>query len=102
MNVSLCLVTKPASSRDSSLVKRLYGTLGKPVSHLRNKQHAVGGQGADEDGTGHNAVDHIGPGLKEDGHGKSNSGGDGDQCNYSQNSGRLVDWRVADIAGQPC
>lgn len=52
------------------------------VSCLRNKQHAVGGQSADEDGPSHGAVDHIGPGLEEDGHRKSHGGGDGDQRDH--------------------
>lgn len=47
--------------------------------YLRNKQHAVGGQCADENGSSHSAVDQVGPGLQEDGHRNSHSRGDGDQ-----------------------
>lgn len=50
-------------------------------SHLRHKQHAVGGQRADKNGSSHSAVDQVWPGLQEDGHRNSHGRGDGDQCN---------------------
>jgi len=48
-------------------------------SHLRHEQHAVGGQRADEDGSSHDAVDQVGPGLQEDGHRDGDSRGEGDE-----------------------
>lgn len=72
------------------------------VSNLRHKQHAVGGQCADEDGSSHGAVDQVGPGLQEDGHGDGHSGEEGHQSDECDDGGRLVDWRMADIAGQSC
>lgn len=71
------------------------------ISHLRHKQHAVGSQCADENGSSHSAVDQVGPGLQEDGHGYGHGRGEGDQRDGCNDGGRLVDWRVADVAGQP-
>lgn len=68
-------------------------------SYLRHKQHAVGSQCADENGSSHSAVDQVGPGLQKDGHRNGHSGGEGDQSDDCYNGGRLVNWRVADIAG---
>lgn len=47
--------------------------------YLRHKQHAVGGQCADENCSSHSAVDQVGPGLQEDGHRNGHSRGEGDQ-----------------------
>lgn len=71
------------------------------ISYLRNKQHAVGSQCADENGSGHSAVNQVGPALQEGGHGNGHGRGEGDQSDDCYDGGRLVDWRVADIAGQP-
>ena len=70
------------------------------ATNLRHKQHAVGGQRAEEDGSGHGAADQVGPGLQEDGHGDDHGAGEGDQGDGRQDGGRLVDRRVADVAGQ--
>lgn len=72
----------------------------KNTSHLRHKQHAVGGYCADENGTSHCAVDQVGPGLQENGNGYSHGRGDGNHCDNGQDGGRLVDWGVADVTGQ--
>lgn len=71
-------------------------------SHLGHKQHAVGSQSADEDGSGHSDVNRVGPGLQEDGHRHGHSRKEGDQSDGGHDGGRLVDGRVADVAGQPC
>lgn len=71
-------------------------------SNLRHKQHAVCSQRADEDGSSHGTVDQVGPSLQEDGHGDGDSGRAGDQSDACYDCRRLVDWGVADIAGQPC
>lgn len=76
------------------------GVLAPLSSHLRHKQHAVGGYCADKNGPSHSAVDQVGPGLQENGNGYSHSRGDGNQCDNCQDGGRLVDWRVADVTGQ--
>lgn len=69
-------------------------------SNLRHKQHAVSNQCADEDGSSHCAVDQVGPGLQKYRYRDSYSRGDGNQSDSSYYGGRLVDWRVADVAGQ--
>lgn len=70
-------------------------------ANLRHKQHTVGGQCADKDGSCHGAVEQVGPGRQEDGHWDDHSGGQGYQSNGCYDGGGLVDWRVADVAGQP-
>lgn len=70
-------------------------------SYLRHKQHAVGSQCAGENGSSHGAVDQVGPGLQEYGHRDGHGRGKGDQSDGCYDGGRLVDWRVADCAGQP-
>lgn len=71
------------------------------LSHLRHKQHAVGSQCADENGSSHSAVHQVGPGLQEDGHGDSHNRGERDQGDRCYDGGRLIDWWVAHVAGQP-
>lgn len=70
-------------------------------SYLRHKQHAVGSQCADENGSSHSAINQVGPGLQEDGHRDGHSRKEGDQSDGCHDGGRLVNRRVADVAGQP-
>lgn len=62
-----------------SFLVHLHAYLVQFSSYLRHKQHAVGSQCADENGSSHSAVDQVGPGLQEDGHRNGHSRGDGDQ-----------------------
>lgn len=70
-------------------------------SYLRHKQHAVGGQCTDENGSSHSGINQVGPGLQEDGHGDGHGRKEGDQSDGRHDGGRLVNGRVADVAGQP-
>lgn len=70
------------------------------VSNLRHKQHTVSSKCANEDGSCHGAVDQIGPGVQEEEHGNGHGRGESDQSDSHYDGGRLVDWRMADVAGE--
>lgn len=70
------------------------------ASYLRHKQHAVCGQSADENGSSYYGVDQVGPGLQVGGHRDGYGRGEGDQGDGCYDGGRLIDRRMADVAGQ--